>query len=731
MRRRCCRFVSLLLGFSFIHAPITRAQENPRPRIGLVLSGGGARGLAHIGVLRWMDEHRIPVDYVAGTSMGALVGALYATGMNADERQRLVDQINWGKAFQVEPDYSDLSFRRKEDRRSQQVAVLLGVKKGVGTPNGFSPRHQSGLLLDQIAFPYSNIQNFDELPIPFRCVATDMLNGSPVVMHDGSLAEALQATMALPGIFSPVEWNHTVLADGGLVNNIPTDVAHDMGAQVIIAVNVGAPLAGPEQLQTLQGVLLQSLAIVTLENDHRALARADVVISPKLGSYTLLDFDRPQIKDIIQRGYDAAEQNAGSLNRYALTEDQWQQYKAAIAQRKLQAPTSVAALEVAGTSPSEKQRLEKEYKRFVGTNLDTNLLEKRLTLTAGEGKFDRLGYEGFTRNDAPALRILAHEKTYGPPFLDLAVNVRGSGVGTFDFAAGARITFMDVDHHGGEWRNDILLGSSSRAATEFYQPLGASRLFVAPYLFFDKIARNSFFNDQRIGVLRDERGGGGLDLGVAISRGSELRVGYQLFNADLAPLIGSTDLPNLNGSSGQVRLRYVFDGLDSASVPSEGERLTLNLSHVFQSPGAAHAFNQFEVQSSTFVPLSDKNSLFLNLSGGATLRGDAGTLQLFSLGGPFRLGAYLPDQFLANHYAYSALGFRREFYRLPALLGKGVYWGGWMEAGTAFNDPGPVVGRGGVNLGVIAETVFGPVALSGSVSPAGQTRVNFSIGKVF
>jgi NTE family protein len=727
LRRWAFPFLILFILFG----SLLPAQDKPRPRIGLALSGGGARGLAHIGVLRWMDEHRIPVDYVAGTSMGALAGATYATGMNAVERQGFVDSINWQKGFLTEPDYGQLSFRRKEDRRSHEVTARLGLKHGIGSPNGFSPGHEAGLLLDRLTFPYSNLASFDDLPIPFRCVATDMLSGSAVVEHDGSLAQALRATMALPGIFSPVELNHTILADGGLVNNIPTDVARDMGAEVVIAVNVVAPLGNAEQLQSLQGVLWQSISIMTLDNDRRALKNANVVITPDLGGYSLLDFAPGRVKDIVQRGYDAAARSANELLPYALTEQQWKEYTAAIAARKRPTPASVTAVEVAESGPLERAHLEKELQPFVNQRLDTSQLEKRLTQIAGEGKFDRLGYEGFLRNDAPALRIWAHEKSYGPPFLDLALNVSGAGVGTFDFAAGVRVTFMDVKHHGGEWRNDLLLGSSSRAATELYQPLGTSHVFVAPYLFFDKVARNTFAGDQRIGVLRDERGGGGLDFGLAAGRHSELRAGYQIFNADVAPLIGSSDLPLLDGSSGKVRLRYVFDGLDSATVPGKGERLTLDLSRVFQSPGAAHAFNQVELRSSTFIPWSDRNSLFLNLAGGATLGGDAGELQLFSLGGQFRLGAYLPDQFRANHYAYSALGFRRDFYRLPALIGKKVYWGGWLEAGTAFNDPGAVVVRGTFNLGVVAETIVGPVALSGSVSPTGQTRVNFSIGRVF
>lgn len=711
---------------------ISSAQPGtPRPRIGLVLSGGGARGLAHLGVMRWMDEHRIPVDYVAGTSMGALVGALYATGLNADERQQFIDSVNWESVFLTEPNYSQLSFRRKEDRRSYQVATLMGLRHGVGSPNGFSPGHATGLLLDRIAFPYSNLKSFDDLPIPFRCVATDMLKGTAVVRDEGSLQLALRATMAIPGVFSPVEWKDTILADGGLVNNIPTDVARDMGAQVIIAVNVGAPLGNSEQLQSFAGVLLQSIFIMTMENDVRSLRRANVVIAPDLGGRSFLDFDPAAISQIIQRGYEAAEKNSAQMLPYALDEGQWKAYQAAVQQRRRTRPDRVNSVQVVGSSPSEEGRLEKRLGKFTNKQLNTERLERELTRIAGEGKFDRLAYIGYQRDDAPALRIIAHEKTYGPPFLDFAVNVNGSGVGNFDFTTGARVTFMDVHHWGGEWRSDLLLGSSSRAATEFYQPLKGSHFFVAPYLFFDKIARNAFSNDQRIGVLREERGGGGVDVGIASGRSSELRVGYQLFNGDLAPLIGSSGLPNLTGSSGQLRLHFVYDGLDRPTVPSRGERVVFNLSHVFQSPGAPQPFQQLEARSSTFIPLSRKTSLFLNVYGGTTFHGDAGVFQLFSLGGQFRLGAYVPDQFRANHYAYAALGFRRDLYRLPTLVGKKVYWGGWAEAGSAFNSTDRVVGRGSMNVGVIAETIVGPVSLGESISPTGQTKVNFSIGRVF
>jgi len=236
-------------------------------------------------------------------------------------------------------------------------------------------------------------------------------------------------------------------------------------------------------------------------------------------------------------------------------------------------------------------------------------------------------------------------------------------------------------------------------------------------------------------VFGDERAGGGFDIGFDSGRHSEFRLGYELFEGKLAPLVGAAGLPIVHGSTGEVRARFVWDGQDSPSVPSRGSRVVATATRVLQSPGLAHPIGQLDMQSSNFVRLGDKTSLFVDASLGTTFHGSAGPFQVFSLGGPFRLGAYLPDEFLGNHYAYASLGFRRELYRLPQLVGRKIYWGGWYEAGSAFgnqiNSRGPVVVRGTFNLGVIADTIVGPIALAGSVSPTGQSRVNFSIGRLF
>lgn len=705
-----------------------------RPRIGLALSGGGALGLAEIGVIRWMDENHIPVDRIAGTSMGSIIGAMYASGMSAEEIQKFAEKIDWDQAFLPEPGYAELSYRRKQDRRDFLVTAALGLKHGLKGPNGLNSGQAAGLLLDRIAFSDSGTANFDDLPIPFRCVATDMQSGEAVVLRDGYLADAVRASMAIPGVFTPVELNGRFLADGGMVQNIPVETVRDMGAETVIAIELHYPPGDVGQLSTLVGVLSRAIDVMITQNERHSLALAQAKVQIDMKGFAITDYKR--VDELVQLGYKATASQSSELLRYAISDPaEWQQYLDERNARKHPPVTKVEKVVVTGADPDTNRRIQQQLSKNLPETLDLPKLETRLTRISGVGQFDRLGYEGFTADGVPALRVTAHEKAYGPPFIDLAVNVEGSGVAAFDFSAGARVTFMDMLHLGGEWRSDLLFGSSNLGATEYYQPLWHSRFFVAPYLFASKYARNGFSGLTRIAVFGDERAGGGFDIGFDSGRRSEFRLGYRLFEGKLAPLVGAAGLPIVHGSTGEFRARFVWDGQDSPSVPSRGTRVVAELSRVLQSPDLPSPIAQADVQSSTFVAVGQKTSLFMDLSGGSTLRGIAGPFQVFSLGGPFRLGAYLPDQFLGNHYAYASLGFRRELYRMPQFVGKKIYWGGWYEAGSAFGtntvSSGPVVVRGTFNLGVIADTIVGPIALAGSVSPTGQSRVNFSIGRLF
>jgi len=727
--------LALLLLFGIIpFAPAQDASPAIRPRIGLALSGGGALGLAEIGVLQWMEENHIPVDRVAGTSMGSIIGAMYATGMSPAEIRAFAEKIDWDQALLPEPVYSQLSYRRKQDRRDFLVEAPLGLKHGLNGPNGYNPGQGVGLLLDRIAFPESGIASFDDLPIPFRCVATDMQSGEAVVLRDGPLAQAVRASMAIPGVFTPIELKGRMLADGGMVQNIPVETVRGMNADIVIAIELRLPPGDIAQLESLTGVLSRAIDVMITQNEHHSLSLADDKISVDMKGFWVTDYSR--VDELIQLGYKTAVSQGVPLLRYAIQDPtEWQHYLDERTARKHSPIKKVDTIEVTGADSDTDRRIQDRLSKNIDQPLNLPKLETQLTRIAGQGEFDDLGYEGFVQNGVPALRVTAHEKSYGPPFIDLAVNVEGSGVAAFDFSAGARVTFMDIAHHGGEWRNDLLFGSSNLAASEYYQPLGQSQIFVAPYAFASKFARNSFTGLTRVAIFGDERAGGGLDFGFDSGRRSEFRIGYEIFDAKLSPLAGAAGLPIVHGSTGQFRARYVWDGQDSPSVPSNGSRVVAILSRVLQSPGVTSPILQFDLQTSNFIALGDKTSLFSDVSGGTTFHGSAGPFQVFELGGPFRLGAYLPDEFLGNHYAYSSFGFRRELYKLPQLLGKKVYWGGWYEAGTAFgapgNNPGPVVVRGTFNFGMIADTIVGPVAIAGSVSPTGQSRVNFSIGRLF
>lgn len=720
----------LLVSF-FVFSSTANAGEPtpPRPKIALVLSGGGARGFAHIGVIEWLEEHRIPVDIVTGTSMGGLIAGMYATGMTPAETHHFITAVDWDKSLLPEPNYDQLAFRRKEDRRAYQLGIALGLKDGLSGPAGFNPGHGVGLLFDRASYGYSEMKTFDDLPIPFRCVATDLVTGDGVVLQDGSLPQALRATMAVPGVFTPVELGDKILVDGGMVDNIPSDVAREMGGQVIIAVDVASALGSRKELQTLGGVIDQALDIATLENERRGLKLANVVVTPDLRKFSAADFYSSE--QIIHLGYEAAEKSMANLMPYAIPEEQWQQHLHERYARKRAVPSTVAKVEIVGVSGNEKERLQEELGKYAGKPLDIVHLETDLTRATGEGRFDLLGYETFPSPEGTGLRINAHEKTYGPPLVDLAINVLGSGTGNFDFSAGVRLTMLDVRRHGGEWRSDVVLGGTNFLSTELYQPLGTSHFFMAPRAFFLKQARGSFVGFHQVAQFHDRRMGAGFDIGYNSGRRSEIRVGYEYFNGALATVIGSPQLPGTSGGNGSLRAKFVFEGQDSPNIPSRGTRATAEFDHILQSPGV-HSFEQLKFSGSQFIPVSAKGSVFGTASFGTSFNANAGFFQKFSLGGPFRLGAYSRDEFLENNFAYASVGYRYELFRLPVLVGKKVYAVVGFESGTAFPSFfDHVAVHNSINIGTLAETILGPVQLAASVSTTGRTKVNFSIGRLF
>jgi NTE family protein len=739
IRRSLSVWLMVLVVFATLHAQSQPTVSNPalaksstkaRPRIGLVLSGGGARGWAHVGVLRWLEEHRIPVDYVAGTSMGGLVGAMYAMGSSPNEIREIGNALDWDKALSGPPSFAELSYRRKEDQRAYPSDIELGAgKDGISLPPGINPGHNIGLIFDRLTLPYASLRNFDDLPIPFRCVATDMLEAKPVVFKSGPLTQALRATMSIPGVFTPLEIDNRILADGGLLNNIPTDVAREMGADIVIAVNVGTPLGTREEILSLPGMLSQIIGVATIESDRRHLQLANLVITPNLGKYTLLDFKA--VNAISELGYEAAKQNGAALEKYAVDESTWQSYLAARdARRRTTIPTPTA-LNVGGTKEQNERSISQTLDPDLGQPIDPEKLGTQLSEIRGEGRYSSLDYTVEKNLEQNRLQIHVREKGYGPALVLPIVQYRSSNISDVKFSLGGRFTIFDVGTYGSELRVDALVGSDDLLGVEYYRPLGRKGFFIAPRAAFASTSVDLFANGDRMAEYRQHRVAAGLDAGYIFNRRTQLRFGHEVGYDSAKVSVGDPLLPTLKGLVGVTRTQFVYEGHDSAMVPTRGASVNAEGRWFFKAPGATTGFPQAEIRGSWLKALDNQGSIFSYGAGGTTFSHSASTLEQFTLGGPFRLGAFGQQEFRGDHFVLLSGGYLRRVGYLPEFLGRKIYGAGWYEVGSAFFDSPSAVYRSSVSGALIMETRLGPLTVGGAVGSGGRGKIFISMGRLF
>ena len=716
-------------------------QNSPpvkRPKIGLVLSGGGARGFAHIGVLKVLEANRIPVDYIGGASMGGLVGAMYAMGKTPAEIEEFVGALDWDKLLQITASFENLSFRRKEDRRNIPAPITLrGKANNLRLPNALNSGHEIALLIDRVTLPYAKVRNFDELPIPFRAVGTDMVRGTSVTLGSGSLSQALRATMSIPAVFSPVEIDGKILADGGLVNNIPTDVVKAMGADILIVVNIETQLGDRESLENLTGVLAQIINIASAENSRRSLRQADFIIAPDLENYAISDFT--QSGKIIELGRKGAEQKISLIKNLALDDAEWREHLAVRQNRRLPetapVPTFVA---VAGKDDNAAQTITKKLgDKYDNQPLDKakqDELAKDLSDLTGTGRFSSLDYDLTEREGKTGLLIRTNEigeSLSKPTKLELGFDVNSVEADNVNFNLLARLTFFDVGRYGAEWRNDLRLGSNTFLGTEYYRPLADTKFFVAPRASYERRKINLFSENTRLAQFAGETVQAGIDLGYSFNSRSELRTGVTVGYESAKRRIGDTALQNLKGGFSSADVRYIYDGLDKAQVPTRGILSRNLVNHYFDSAGADGAFTQAETTNFIFRRLGDENIAFGFGNAGTTFGGTASPLRQFTLGGPFRLGGYGFEQFRAANYAQGGAGILHNPKIFPEFLGGKAYVGAWYEGGGAFEKFSRINYRQSVSGGVIAETPLGPVFIGGSLNENGRGRFYFSFGKLF
>lgn len=713
--------------------------DGPRPRVGLVLSGGGARGLAHAGVLKVLDEMRIPVDAIAGTSMGAVIGGLYASGMSAAEVEALMRSLDWNAAFQDRPPRADLSFRRKQDDREFLVRFPIGVKaRKLRVPLGLIQGQKLTQILRRETIAVAGVDDFDRLPTRFRAVATDLESGERRVLAGGDLTSALRASMSAPGVFAPVEIDGRLLVDGGLVENLPVDIAKDMGVDVVIAVDVGFQPVSRRELTSALAVSNQMLSIMMqreTERQRALLTGADVLIEPALGTMPSTDFT--VVEQTIALGGSATRAQAVALAALSVDEAQWQHYVAARESREAARP-EIRFVRVDARSKRYEERIEAELAPAIGGTLDPRAMERRLSRLYGDEIFESLDYRVVRDGGVDGVEVAARRKSWGPNYLRFELELQDDFEGSNSFNAGVRTLVTEVNRYGAEWQSDLRIGASPRLFTEFYQPLGyATGWFVSPHLLIERRNLDIIADDERLATFRLRNHELGLDIGHEFGSWGELRLGLLRGDGRRLLLVGDPEDPDLpprlGFDRGEMFARFSLDRLDNVYFPREGQQFTLQWNAARKAFGADVGTDRISFDWMSAHSFG-RNTFLLWATGGAGVSGPQDLVQdFFSLGGLFNLSGLPPDSISGPHFGVArALYYRRigssdgGFLDVPTYLGVSLEIGNAWERRSAVDfDSGRV--NGSAFLGF--DTFLGPVYLAAGVDEDGSRSFYLLLGR--
>ena len=725
------RFTILLLAVSVA----SQAQQQQRPRVGVALGGGGALGLAHVGVLLWMERNHIPVDTIAGTSMGALIAGSYATGMSAGEVEILIERIDWHAAFRGTAPYGDLRFRRKEDKRTFPNRFELGIKHGVQTPSGLTSGFGLTLLLDRIFIGIPTNQSFDQLSTPFRCIATDLVTGNRVELKDGPLAEALRASSAIPGLFEPVRRKGQVLVDGGIVDNLPVDSARDLGADIVIASVLPVAALKPEEIQGF-GVLSRSVSVAVVQNERQSARKAEILIEPEVATFSTTDYAEHDA--LIRKGIEAAELKKDLLLRYALNDADWADFLRTRQGKRKTAVPAFQGVDVSGGSHLSRLRVDVAMKKLIERSedpgpVDPKQIEAVLFQEYGTGRYISAGYAG--RLDPDGARILEvnlADKLHGPPFAYVNPEIRGEDSGRTDLTIHSRFVFLEFGGQNAELRADLSIGSHTLAGVEYYRRIGLQGWFWAPRASFDRRQSSYYVADRRVGDFDIRQAGVGVDVGYTARLDNEVRAGFEYGRIGATAQTGVVPLANQDGVLKAFKLQFGHDGQDSEQVPSRGLRFTGTGRYYFSAP-VSSGFPLLRFDSSWFHTVSTRDRLFVLASGGSSFGHRLAVPLQFTLGGPLRLSAFGRDEFRGDRVGYASLGWLRRIGKLPPVLGGSVFLGGWYEAG-GFSLPGQQTWRQNGTIAFVAETPLGPFYTGWSLGHATDRwkgKFTFLVGRFF
>lgn len=722
-------FFRALSAVVLLAASLAQAAEPlGRPRIGLVLGGGGARGAAHIGVLEVLEKLHIPVDCVAGTSMGALVAGAYAAGMSPEVMRRELAKADWNDMFIDNPDFSEMSFRNKTTLRSYLPGSETGISSdGAKYQPGVVAGQKIKLFFNQLVRANQGERNIEDLPLPLSIIATDIGNGDRVVFRDGSLTKAMRASMSVPGLLAPVEHQGRKLVDGGLVDNVPIgEVKERCKADVVIAVNVGSPLLKAESVGSLLTVSAQMVNILTEQNVTRSLAQLtpkDVYIKPDLDGISAGDF--PRHAETADRGRVAAEAMIPDLQHLSQPEAVYLAWWKAIEVTSRVSPR-IDQVEVAGLGRVNPAVIDRHLHAKPGNTIRPVEINRDLLRMYGDGYYESVDYSVLTQRDRNILRVMPIEKAWGPDYLRFSLNLEANTTEGASFGLRAAYHKTWLNSLGAELITSVDVGNTNRLAVNFYQPLDANQdYFVEATAGVQQSPLKVFQNDKQIAQYKDFQTAVGISLGANVGLLGQVRLGWLERKREDTLEIGSPQLPNGEARFGGARASLNFDQMNRMYFPTSGWSSKLIY---FDSPTSDYSRLDLDLSGVTAL---HKTVFTGRVAYTGSPRGllpgyDAGTI-----GGLLNLSAYGRNQIIGDDITYAGIRAEQIIGVLPLGLRGDMRIGVALEGakiGLRYTETNASGWLNSLAVYLGGETPFGPIYLGAGYSTTGVSNIFFSIG---
>ncbi|PHR59992.1 MAG: hypothetical protein COA43_08475 [Robiginitomaculum sp.] len=711
-------------------------KTKTRPTIGLVLGGGGARGLSHIGVIKALEDNHIPIDVIAGTSMGAIIGSLYASGYTADELVEISNELDWGDMFNDKTSRSRSSFRRKSEEFGFLTKYKITFNDGkLVLPRGIIQGQNLFLELSRLLAHARTDASFDDLPIPFRPIATDLSTGEPVVMKSGDLATAVFASMAIPGLIPPVEREGKYLVDGGLSNNVPVNIAREMGADIVIVVNVGTNPKPVEEISSFIEVLRQTQIILTKNNTEFQIATMntkDMLVIPKLEGLSAASFDK--VKELVAHGQDATHLLAPSFANLQLNDAAWQAHLNARQTITGETPL-IDEVRILQNSKLSDDVLKRAIRVNIGEPLDLDRVNTDIVKLYGDDVFSRITYEVLEEDGQHVLEVSAVAKESSEGYYKVGIKLDSNFSGESDFKLGFSYTKPLVNKFGGEWRTEVNIGDNFDLTSEYYQPIGARRRFFVEPSFSVNSQKTDFFDedDRKRGKLKSEIYGASLQGGMLFGTWGEFRTGLTLVKAELDFSDSSLGFEQINIRDTSMLAQFSIDTLDSISFPTKGEYALMSYANHNDILGGELNFNSWSIVAFK-ARTKGQHTLTYGAQANANFGRDANALGPASLGGFRSLSGFSEDELSGR---YSGVVSAQYLYRLnqqAPLFDAPIFIGGTIEAGNVFQSLDNIgfddlIYAGSVYAGL--KSPMGPIYLGVGYNDTGATSIYFSLGSFF